>query len=609
MRKLSSIILAGLAPATVLATASLASCGGSPINNGGLIHDTNVYFHTEKLADTITVIDLSGFKSDLKDDINTTFQSLQGLIVQEKGQAELFVKSGVNERDRWLYDMQYKHHFKIHVVNNVNHDDKNEDIWDVLESYKPLFNNGKYIQYTKAINEEGAPTRDNISINNATMVSACDHYLMVSDKLVEKYGNVLTNIGITKADGAWDPTTHTAIQTFDEYMNSQRASHLDNYMLLNQDPVDFALRDYAIAAKIPTICVGLLSDDDPSTSEREKVAAVMKQNSPIFGWSHGFDKTISGCGPEQDYLIWSTTHKFNVLASDHCYNLSFYSYDKTDKPFEQHDQEKLTADPNKHYLAIVMSDGDNIQWMQNDILTSGEYWGSPYRGEFPISWTISPTPIDLNNSILEKIYAQATPNDELIAGPSGYAYINPEWYWQDDLKSSYEEFAERTAGYMHDCDLSVINPLDFKNPTYDPKHPGIPEAMTPFMKQEQVKGLVWSLDGLSLDGHGSIDWVEDKPLLSFREGIWDNDYLHRDKVLERLASYPRDPSIIDGYTALVVNVWAAEGKMYNIKEFVDQLPEDVELVTISQLLQLITDNVEHVSAVPTQYPVPPPPGE
>ncbi|MCQ3914425.1 MAG: hypothetical protein MJ201_01220 [Mycoplasmoidaceae bacterium] len=49
--------------------------------------------------------------------------------------------------------------------------------------------------------------------------------------------------------------------------------------------------------------------------------------------------------------------------------------------------------------------------------------------------------------------------------------------------------------------------------------------------------------------------------------------------------------------------------MYNIKEFVDQLPDDVELVTISQLLQLISDNVPHVHDVPTDFPIPPEPGQ
>ncbi|MCQ3914423.1 MAG: hypothetical protein MJ201_01210 [Mycoplasmoidaceae bacterium] len=128
MKKLLPIILTSLAPVTALTTASLASCGEKHINNGGLIHDEDVYFRTAELADTIKVIDLSGFESDLRDDINTTFQSLQGLIVQQTGKAELFVKSGVNERDRWLYDMQHKYHFHIKVVNAVEDKDDTYDI-------------------------------------------------------------------------------------------------------------------------------------------------------------------------------------------------------------------------------------------------------------------------------------------------------------------------------------------------------------------------------------------------------------------------------------------------------------------------------------------------
>ncbi len=589
MKKPLPIILSGLAPITILTTASLASCGNK--QNEPLNHDTDVYYRTPAIADTITVINLKNFDPELRDDINTTFQSLEGLIVQQKQQAEIFVKSGIKTRDNWIYDMRDKYHFNIKVVSSIEHSDTHEDIWDVLESYKDLFNH-KYIEYTKAINVEGDKDRDNITINNATMASACDHYLMVSDKLIAKYKQQFNDIGITEAQGAWYSKEKTAYETFQHYENQ-----LNKTMLLNQDPVDFALRDYAIAAKIPVVCVGL------EEAHRDDIAKTMKPNSPIFGWSHGFDGKISGAGAEQDYIIWATQNKLNVLASDHCYNLSFYSYDQAKFSYKQHTHRKITADPNKHYLAIVMSDGDNIQWMQNDFLWSVQYWASPYRGQFPLSWTISPTPIDLNNSILEKLYATATPNDEIIAGPSGYAYINPGWYYQDQLMDSYNEFAQRTADYMHDCDLSVVNVLDFKYPGYEPGKHGVVKSMEPYMAQDQVKGLVWSLDGLSLDGHGSIDWINDKPLLSFREGIWDNDYLHRSEVLKRLKTYPRDIHKIDGYTALVVNVWAQEGKMYNLKKFVDQLPDDVELVTISQLLQLISDNVEHVSAVPELYPI------
>ena len=52
----------------------------------------------------------------------------------------------------------------------------------------------------------------------------------------------------------------------------------------------------------------------------------------------------------------------------------------------------------------------------------------------------------------------------------------------------YNAFAKRTAEYMHDCDLSVANVLDFQNPSY-PETTN-PACMTPFMQQDQIKGLV-----------------------------------------------------------------------------------------------------------------------
>ncbi|MCQ2956883.1 MAG: hypothetical protein MJ233_03470 [Mycoplasmoidaceae bacterium] len=49
-----------------------------------------------------------------------------------------------------------------------------------------------------------------------------------------------------------------------------------------------------------------------------------------------------------------------MLASDHCCNLSLYSGHPSVK-LEQKKQKKLQADASKHYVAIVMSDGDNLQ--------------------------------------------------------------------------------------------------------------------------------------------------------------------------------------------------------------------------------------------------------
>ncbi|MCQ3914756.1 MAG: hypothetical protein MJ201_03130 [Mycoplasmoidaceae bacterium] len=130
--KLGSILVFSGVGATVVVPPIVVAAVESTLTP---IHDKSVYFKTPAIADTITVIDLSRFdedrkedEEDLKDDMNTTFQSLEGLIVQQKQRAEIFVKSGVGQRDRWLYDMQDKYHFHINVISNVEHVDGQQDI-------------------------------------------------------------------------------------------------------------------------------------------------------------------------------------------------------------------------------------------------------------------------------------------------------------------------------------------------------------------------------------------------------------------------------------------------------------------------------------------------
>jgi len=71
-----------------------------------------------------------------------------------------------------------------------------------------------------------------------------------------------------------------------------------------------------------------------------------------------------------------------------------------------------------HTVAFVMSDGDNIQWLQGG-WRSDEWYGSPDRGAVPIGWTFAPAMESLAPVILDWAKSNATANDTFVAGPSG----------------------------------------------------------------------------------------------------------------------------------------------------------------------------------------------
>jgi hypothetical protein len=79
---------------------------------------------------------------------------------------------------------------------------------------------------------------------------------------------------------------------------------------------------------------------------------------------------------------------------------------------------------NKAYIALFISDGDNIQYNQHALR---RVWDSPAtgRGEMPLNWTISPALADLGPGILNYYYSTATPADCFVCGPSGLGYAIP----------------------------------------------------------------------------------------------------------------------------------------------------------------------------------------
>ena len=73
-----------------------------------------------------------------------------------------------------------------------------------------------------------------------------------------------------------------------------------------------------------------------------------------------------------------------------------------------------------HTVAFVMSDGDNLQWLQND-WRSEAWYGAPERGAVPIGWTVPAAAVQLLPSVLAWLTKHATANDTFVAGPGGAA--------------------------------------------------------------------------------------------------------------------------------------------------------------------------------------------
>ena len=204
-----------------------------------------------------------------------------------------------------------------------------------------------------------------------------------------------------------------------------------------------SLRDYLVAVKSAVVWLGPGTEKDAALL-RSFVQDMKPAGGVYMGWWPG----------EGDGLNWIAQYGIPVLASDFFCNGTVFSgvTSSIDIP-------PIPPPPrleNKVYVAMILSDGDNVQYMQHWMKRD---WDSAARGRIPIGWTASPLAVDLDPAMLNHYWTTATTNDCLISGPSGagYAHIN---VW----KPSYiTAFSKVSAPYLARSGLRVITIWDRVN--------------------------------------------------------------------------------------------------------------------------------------------------
>jgi hypothetical protein len=79
----------------------------------------------------------------------------------------------------------------------------------------------------------------------------------------------------------------------------------------------------------------------------------------------------------------------------------------------------------RHTVAFLMSDGDNLCWLQGGWRTA-QWFGAPERGAVPLGWTFSPGAADLLPNVADWASASASANDTFVGAPSALGYLYPD---------------------------------------------------------------------------------------------------------------------------------------------------------------------------------------
>ncbi len=191
---------------------------------------------------------------------------------------------------------------------------------------------------------------------------------------------------------------------------------------------------------LPNPAVGLLS-------ERCLMRQILQSYAPgtgHFGW---FIQEGSG-------VSLTSRSALPVFASDYFSNLEVWTSVQNVQPTMPVPQQvKQTPDSNKIYVSFTMSEGDNLQYIEEGLL---HLWQDPNRGAIPIGWPIPSVLPQAAPAMLDYYTRTATPNDEFIAGPSGVGYMYPSDWPRDQLSA----FLEHSGRLMQSMNLTTLEVLD-----------------------------------------------------------------------------------------------------------------------------------------------------
>lgn len=292
--------------------------------------------------------------------------------------------------------------------------------------------------------------------------------------------------------------------------------------------------------------------------------AALNPGAVALGWSRYHESELIGMASSYDVGVIPADWALNLSVLDALYLSDLDTLDKSEAV------ETKSLDTTKDYVAFLMSDGDNLQFILNDLIYQGIYLDNGRSENYPLSWTIAPSTASYIPFIGAKIknWHNDLENMDCIAAPSGWAYVFPE------ALPSCEAYVEKTVEEMESMGLTILNVIG--NDPYCP-------CIDSLLQHETIEGLVFYWYENYSKGEGMIEFRYDKPVVHGYSNLWSgfNTPAQLARRLNRLTRSEEGPS----FSLIPVHVWSY-GKE-DVEQCIDKLNESTEVVTVSQLFDLI----------------------
>lgn len=524
---------------------NLDSLSNLNISGNNFFNDsiTDTYIKNYKMPKYLYVISEDNMTNEEK----TMIATLQGLI-SNKSEKQIYILSPSEpDYEIWLKDLKTIYNVKNKTI---------KDPWKLIDIFNSYIDG--YVLYSNVKSP---------SINNACTLASLKNSVAIEESIesiINKHG--ITNLiqDCINTDKYW---------AYNNLWNSGL-----NHSIVIELPSDkfTSLRDYAIMSKSLIFYEDNLSD----TSLRETIFNSMDDGGHILGW-----------GPDE-YTNVSIASKYGVdiIAADWSYNLSVLSsYPST--PKTQKSNTEFIDEDGVHYVTFIMSDGDNQQWLLGSNYSVKNWFGSPYRGNFNLGWSISPSIYYLAPTVFDKYYKSASHSkysDNFVVPASGNGYMYPSKFPFEKLA----DYTKRLNEYMAIVDQHYILILDddafYKKDLWDK-----------YTNNSNINGLLYLNYYKNNSYEGKIVWSNNKPVVSCRDLLWgglEDETELINNINTRVNLGYTDIKNPNSYTFVYVHVWS--NTMDNVNDVITKLNKNpkVRIVTPDVFMRLIEKNIPHIDS-------------
>jgi len=375
----------------------------------------------------------------------------------------------------------------------------------------------RYDASVRPLHEDGLY---NESVNAATSLAASMSGLVVTEKLLPR----MESRGLSRLADLREETESSCF--------AKHESKFSRHLLGTCDPRARHARSLMIALNA-FVC-------SARGEVYRRALSRCRPDSPVLGW---------GCGAEDGQTIPSSSAGLYQTATDWCHNLPVFASESAASPALSSrlrapapaHWSMLDWGDGNHYAALVLSDGDNVQWEMSSFArgpAGASYYDHPLRGKIPFGWGINaPTLAQLAPRVLEDILTRATPRDGfLLFGGAGYFY--PDLYGSDRGKGAAMALhGERLRGYM---ELTGIRSVGLNFQKWD-SPAALTACSTLASKMPGLQGIFAIQYYPYSAGEGAIRWVrgakgDEVPIASCSYCVWARTGRPRDSTPAAVAA-------------------------------------------------------------------------